>query len=102
MKGADMERTLITKINGNAYSFDVYDTKPISLAELINKNISWACEWDNYYIIRVETNDPLYGELYLIDKDTKKIEWGQALSLGFVAEFNGKDISIEEFKKRVS
>lgn len=49
-----MERRIKTKISNVPYEFDVYDTDPTPLSELLEKDILWAYKWNNYYVFKIK------------------------------------------------
>ena len=97
-----MEREIKTKIRDINYSFDVYDTNRTPLSELLKKEIAWARVWNGYYLFKLKTDDRYDNTVYMINKNTKKVEWGYYTSLGFVVEENGTSISPEELKRALT
>lgn len=77
----------------------VYDTNRTPLSELLKKEIAWACVCDDYYAFKLKTNDRYDNTVYMINKNTKKVEWGYYTSLGITIEENGTLISPEELKR---
>lgn len=96
-----MERRIKTKISNVPYEFDVYDTDPTPLSELLEKDILWAYKWNNYYVFKIKTDDYYDAQVFIIDNSTKKVEWSYYTTLGIVAEENGTEITPEELRKRV-
>ena len=97
-----MEREIKTKIRDIDYSFDVYDTIRTPLSELLKKEIRWARVWNDYYLFILKTDDMYDNTVYMINKNTKKVEWGYYTSLGITIEENGTSISPEELKRALS
>ena len=97
-----MEREIKTKISGYDYSFDVYDTDSTPLLELLNKDIAWAILWEDNYVFKLKSNDIYDAQVYIVNKDTRNVEWGYMTSLGCVANENGTEISPEELRRALS
>ena len=94
-----MERVINTKTCGVDDVFTVYDTDPTSLSDLMKKDIAWAYKWDDYYAFKIKTEDIYDAQVYLVNKKSRKVEWGYYTSLGFTVEENGESITPEELKK---
>lgn len=90
-------RTIVAKIEGLEWPIDVYDTDSTPLSTILKENISRAFVWENYYLFKPERNDPYDAQVYLVDKNTKKVEWGYYTSLGILME-EGQSISPEALK----
>lgn len=76
----------------------VYDTIQTPLSELLKKDIAWVRVWNDYYAFKLKTNDRYDNTVYVIHKNTKKVEWGYYTSIGITFEENGTSISPEELK----
>lgn len=97
-----MEREIKTKIRDIDCNVNVYDTNQTPLSELLQKEIRWARVWNDYYLFILKTDDRYDNTVYMVNKNTKKVEWGYYTSLGFVAEENGTSISPEELKRALA
>ena len=97
-----MERRIKTKIDGVPYEFDVYDTDPMQLSELLKRDILRAYKWDNYYVFKIKTDDYYDAQVFIVDSSTKKVEWGYYTTLGIVVEENGREITPEELRRALS
>lgn len=80
----------------------VYDTNRTPLSELLKNEIAWACVYNDYYAFKLKTNDIYDNTVYMINKNTKKVEWGYYTSLGITIEENGTSISPEELKRALA
>lgn len=59
---------------------EVADTDPTPLSELLSKEIRFAYKWNDFYIFKIETDDNYDQSVYVVDKNTKKVEWGSYIS----------------------
>lgn len=99
MKGEnDMERVIYMNDN----PFEVADTDPTPLGELLSKEIRFAYKWNDYYMFKIETDDNYDNSVYIIDKNTKKVEWGYYTSIGLEFEELGSQITPEELREALS
>ena len=64
-----MERIL----EGTEYVW-VYDTDFILLSEILKNKIRSAYIWKNYYMVVPESDDRYANLVYVINKNTKKVE----------------------------
>ncbi len=63
------------KLEGTEYAY-VLDNDPISLDDILSSDIGCAGEWGNYYVVMLKSDSPYNNQVYFINKNTKKIEWG--------------------------
>ena len=101
MKGGDfMEREIIVGKEAEV----VYDTDPTPLSELLKKNIAWAYVWNDYYMFKLKTDDMYDNSVYVINKNTKKVEWGYYTAIGIAIkdEIQATEISPEELRRALS
>ena len=80
----------------------IYDTDKTSLLNLLNEDIIWACIWDNYYVFQLKTDDNYDNIVYIVDKSTKKVEWGYYTSLYIIEDRFGKKISANELRRALN
>lgn len=80
----------------------VYDTNRTPLSELLKKEIVWARVWNDYYLFKLKTDDIYDNTVYMVNKNTKKVEWGYYTSLGITIEENGTSISPKELKRALA
>lgn len=95
-------RTIKTKIEDLEWAIDVYDTDATPLSKILKADILWACIWKNYYLFQTNRNDPYDAQVYLVDKNTKTVEWGYKTSLVVLAGLEGQSITSEELKRALA
>ena len=80
----------------------VYDTDKRSLSELFIKEFTLSCRWRNYYIFKLKSDDKYDAQVFIVNINTKKVEWGYFTSLGILAIDEGKEVTSEEIKELLS
>ena len=86
----------ITMIDSTGHEFDVFDTDPTSISEILKKEIVAQYENDDYYLIDVFIDPYCAGVIYLIKKDTKQVYWGYPLSMLIYVEDDSTPITKEQ------
>jgi len=53
---------------------------------------------NGYYIFKLKSDDKYDSQVFIVNKTTKKVEWGYYTSLGMFAEYNGLEVTPEDIR----
>ncbi|MDU5597217.1 MAG: hypothetical protein E6040_05925 [Lachnospiraceae bacterium] len=77
---------------------EVYDTDNVPLNELLGREMTLSRKWNGYYIFKLKSDDKYDSQVFIVNKTTKKVEWGYYTSLGMFAEYNGLEVTPEDIR----
>lgn len=79
----------------------VYDTDVIPLSEILKNKIRSAYIWNDYYMVVPESDDEYANLVYVINKNTKKVERTMCILFIHILD-DATEISPEELKRALT